>query len=73
MNHEGRTDISEHDGAMKLQAFRAEHKLYKGNSFAAISSIGANAAIVHYKPDEKTASIINNKEIYLLDSGGQYL
>lgn len=45
----------------------------KGYSFEAISSIGANGAIVHYRPEEGKAALLNNKEMYLLDNGGQYL
>lgn len=41
-------------------------------SFGAISSIGPNGAIIHYEAEKETAAIINNKEMYLLDSGGQY-
>jgi Xaa-Pro aminopeptidase len=39
-------------------------------SFKSISSIGANGAIIHYKPEKDTAVDLNNNEIYLLDSGG---
>lgn len=46
--------------------------MFRQLSFDAISSIGANGAIIHYKPEEDTAHALNNDEIYLLDSGGQY-
>ena len=42
-------------------------------SFDTISSIGANGAVIHYKPEKDSCSKLNNSEIYLLDSGGQYL
>jgi len=42
-------------------------------SFESISSIGPNGAVIHYKPEQDTAKPLNNDEIYLLDSGGQYL
>ena len=38
-------------------------------SFGTISSIGANGAVIHYVPTETNASLLNDKEIYLLDSG----
>lgn len=41
-----------------------------GISFASISSSGANAAIIHYHPTENDKTIIDPKEIYLIDSGG---
>lgn len=44
-----------------------------GLSFDSISSIGANGAIVHYKPEEDTAAKLNPDLMYLIDSGGQYL
>jgi Xaa-Pro aminopeptidase len=65
--------LNEHNGAEKLLAFRAMGELFKGPSFETISSIGPNGAIIHYKPEEDDNSKLNNDEIYLLDSGGQYL
>lgn len=44
-------------------------KLNKGLAFETISSIGANGAIVHYFPSEAESAVINDKEVYLLDSG----
>jgi Xaa-Pro aminopeptidase len=35
--------------------------------------MGPNGAVIHYKPEKETALKMNNKEIYLLDSGVQYL
>jgi len=52
---------------------RYDKKWNKGLSFPAISSIGPNAAVIHYSPKEGTAARLNLDEIYLLDSGGQYL
>jgi Xaa-Pro aminopeptidase len=34
--------------------------------------MGSNGAVIHYKPEADTAKPMNNDEIYLLDSGGQY-
>jgi len=44
-----------------------------GLSFDTISSTGPNAAIIHYKPVPGSCSKIDPKEIYLCDSGAQYL
>ena len=44
-----------------------------GNSFPPISSIGANGAIIHYSAKKETAAKMSTNEVYLLDSGGQYL
>jgi len=64
--------IDEYSGARKVEAYRAENELYNGPSFDTISSIGANGAVIHYKPEKESAMKLNNDEIYLLDSGGQY-
>lgn len=71
--NEGRTDLNEYEGALKSKEFREKGDLFMGESFDAISSSGSNADIIHYKPDEKNSSIIKKENIYLLDSGGQYL
>lgn len=68
-----RTDLTEYSAALKLEDLRKQQKLNKGLSFDTISAIGPNAAIVHYKPEEKTAAFLNPNEVYLVDSGGQYL
>jgi len=65
--------LDEYKGAVKMGWYRSQNELFKGLSFEAISSIGSNGAVIHYKPEEDTAIKLNNDEIYLLDSGGQYL
>jgi len=65
--------LDEYSGAMKVEEYRTHGDLYKGPSFATISSIGANGAVIHYEPSQESAMKLNNNEIYLLDSGGQYL
>merc|ERR1712129_599199 len=42
-------------------------------SFETISSIAGNGAIIHYSPTKDENAPIKANEIYLLDSGGQYL
>lgn len=44
-----------------------------GLSFDTISSVGPNAAIIHYKPEPETCANLDVDQIYLCDSGGQYL
>ena len=65
--------INEFDAAKKSAVFRAEGKLFMGESFECISSTGSNAAIIHYKPDNTNSSIIDKDKVYLCDSGAQYL
>ena len=61
--------MNEYTAAKKLEEFRKTRDLYMGPSFDTISSIGPNGAVIHYKPKKATALKMNNKEIYLLDSG----
>ncbi len=58
-----------------MDQLRSEGEHFQGPSFDTISSIGANGAVIHYKPEQDSPSLkkMNNDEIYLLDSGGQYL
>lgn len=63
------SDMTEYSAAKKLEEFRKTRELYMGPSFDTISSMGPNGAVIHYKPEKATALKMNNKEIYLLDSG----
>eukprot|EP00461_Guttulinopsis_vulgaris_P000542 UN00542 len=65
-------DWNEYTIANKLEDFRKQHPTYLYPSFDTISSIGANGAIVHYKPDENKSSPVYANAVYLLDSGAQY-
>ncbi|KAK3202245.1 hypothetical protein GRF29_161g613079 [Pseudopithomyces chartarum] len=67
-----RVTLDEVDAADKLESIRAKHDLFMGLSFDTISSTGANAAVIHYKPEKGLCSTIDPKAIYLCDSGGQY-
>ena len=57
----------------KLARFREQGDLYKSPSFQTISATGKNAAIVHYGLKQDTAAPLKTGELFLLDSGGQYL
>jgi len=67
------TTITEYSGATKLEQFRSMGKNFFDLSFPSISSVGENAAVIHYKPSEKDCKTITKDLIYLLDSGAQYL
>lgn len=62
--------LDEYTGARKIDHLRTYGEFHIGPSFDSISSIGANGAVIHYKPDKETALKLNADEIYLLDSGG---
>lgn len=44
---------------------------FRGLSFPTISSVGPNAAIIHYAPNSETCAEFDPDEIYLFDSGAQ--
>ncbi|KAL8828269.1 MAG: hypothetical protein Q9191_002690 [Dirinaria sp. TL-2023a] len=67
------TKLDEVNGADKLESIRSEGEHFVGLSFDTISSTGANAAVIHYKPEPGLCSSIDPAAIYLCDSGAQYL
>uniref|UniRef100_A0A672JE21 X-prolyl aminopeptidase (aminopeptidase P) 2, membrane-bound n=1 Tax=Salarias fasciatus TaxID=181472 RepID=A0A672JE21_SALFA len=52
---------------------RSEQKDSRGPSFETISASGPNAALAHYSPTNETNRRLTVDEMYLVDSGGQYL
>ena len=65
-------DITEVDAQNKLEKFRKMDSNYLYPSFNTIAGSGSNAAIVHYRATKLNTKIINKKDIFLCDSGGQY-
>nr|CAA10526.2 aminopeptidase P [Drosophila melanogaster] len=66
-------EVDEMSGADKLESFRSTKDKYMGLSFTTISASGPNGSVIHYHPKKETNRKINDKEIYLCDSGAQYL
>ena len=64
--------ISEVEAAKKLEKFRKMNKKFLYPSFDTIAGSGKNGAIVHYRAKKENCRNINNKDIFLCDSGGQY-
>ena len=64
--------INEVQAQNKLQHFRKMNKNYLYPSFDTIAGSGRNGAIVHYRAKKENCRIINKKDIFLCDSGGQY-
>ena len=69
-NWQGKTEL---DVVQKLHELRTEQEDFFSESFATIAASGANGAIVHYQPTEKSNKALQQGELLLLDSGGQYL
>ena len=65
--------LNELSAAAKLEALRSVNPELRDLSFDTISGAGPNAAIPHYRVDEKSNRPIENNQIYLIDSGGQYV
>ncbi|KAG4987887.1 hypothetical protein JHK85_030870 [Glycine max] len=57
----------------QLEGFRASKEHFRGLSFPTISSVGPNAAIIHYSPKAETCAELDPDKIYLFDSGAQVL
>jgi Xaa-Pro aminopeptidase len=57
----------------RLEAFRAASQALQEISFDTISGSGPNGAIVHYRVTHATNRNLKAGELFLIDSGGQYL
>jgi Xaa-Pro aminopeptidase len=64
---------TELSAAAQLLRYREEGALFRGESFPAISAAGEHGAIMHYRVSLETDRAILPDELYLIDSGGQYL
>ena len=65
--------VTELSASDKLTELRSEQPLYVMDSFASISSYGPHGAVVHYSPTPETDTELKPDNLYLLDSGAQYL
>lgn len=59
--------------ADRLEAFRREGRHFMGLSFPTIAGSGPHGAIVHYRSTPTTNRPLRTGELFLLDSGAQYL
>ncbi|MCB1548411.1 MAG: aminopeptidase P family protein [Hyphomicrobiaceae bacterium] len=57
----------------RLEAFRAETGALREVSFDTISGSGPNGAIVHYRVTRTSNRVLRKGELFLLDSGAQYV
>jgi Xaa-Pro aminopeptidase len=64
---------TELSAAARLLALREQVSLFRGESFPAISGAGEHGAIIHYRVSEDTDRPIKPDELYLIDSGAQYM
>ncbi len=71
-NNIGKTEITEISASDVLENFRREQEGFIELSFETISAYGANAAMMHYTAGENSNAVLENKNLLLVDSGGQY-
>ncbi|KAE9598125.1 putative hydrolase [Lupinus albus] len=67
------TILTEVEVSDKLLEFRSKQDGFLDTSFDTISGSGANGAIIHYKPEPESCSIVDANKLFLLDSGAQYV
>ena len=68
-----RASETEMSAAAELLTLRGQVDGFRGESFPAISGAGEHGAIIHYRVTEETNRPIKPNEVYLIDSGAQYL
>jgi Xaa-Pro aminopeptidase len=66
-------ETTELSAANKLSEFRKKGEHFEDLSFNTISAFGPHGAIIHYKVTPETDVPLSRTNLYLLDSGGQYL
>ena len=70
----GRTgNETELSAASHLLGLRESLPDFRGESFPAISGAGEHGAIIHYRVTEESNRPIRPNEVYLIDSGAQFL
>jgi Xaa-Pro aminopeptidase len=72
-NNAVRGGVDEIGAADKLESYRRENELFRDLSFDTISGSGPNGAIVHYRVSPESNRELKQGELYLVDSGAQYL
>ncbi|MEH6630786.1 MAG: aminopeptidase P family protein [Halopseudomonas aestusnigri] len=65
--------VTEMEAAEKLHSFRKDVPMFRDLSFDTISGAGPNGAMCHYKVSDESSISLKMDEIFLIDSGGQFL
>ncbi len=65
--------VSELAAAERLYALRSAGEHFRGLSFDTISGAGPHGAVIHYRVTPETNRELRSGELYLVDSGAQYL
>ncbi|MEM1349320.1 MAG: aminopeptidase P family protein, partial [Myxococcota bacterium] len=72
-DHAPRGEVDELSAVATLLTFRQQDDTFIGDSFATIAGAGPNGAIVHYRATPESNRRLGADEMFLLDSGGQYV
>lgn len=65
--------LTELDAIAHLRGLRDGGEHFRGASFDTIAGAGPNGAVIHYRASEATNRKIEDGQLVLVDSGGQYL
>lgn len=65
--------FTEIDVVTSLEGFRRKTNALRDISFETISGAGANGAVVHYRVTQETNRTVEDGQLLLVDSGGQYV
>lgn len=65
--------VDELTASDQLETFRREGAYFRDLSFPTIVGSGPNGAVVHYRADESSNRPLGLGELFLVDSGAQYL
>lgn len=68
-----RKNLTELQAVKKIDSNRLKNKNFYSLSFPTIAGSGPNGAIVHYHANKKSNRKIKDTDLFLIDSGAQYL
>ena len=71
-NNIGKIEITEISATQKLEEFRREQDKFIEPSFSTIAAYKDHAAIMHYSATEESNYKLEPRDLFLVDSGGQY-
>ena len=71
-NNIGKIEITEISATQKLEGFRREQDKFIEPSFSTIAAYKDHAAMMHYSATEESNYKLEPRDLFLVDSGGQY-
>ena len=71
--HSATSHVDECSAADKLDDLRRQQDQFVSLSFSTISAAGPNGAVIHYRPHVESARVIETEDMYVVDSGAQFM